>query len=203
MTGPLGVLNCRVVRVRGSLRTKLSRISARRSNSSFLNSFLTSKAEIVAEIKTAFAGVKLDGGISLEQTKIIDNYGRDCSVERFASLPLSEETDDWTRIPASVLDDADCLAHFDRKGFRYYIPALMLRLLDRYDPMSMMTIGTLSILYPKTETWSYLYTLLSPQQSRAVARFLDALPNLVGLDEEDRTIVERALRNHWLKSVSE
>ncbi len=186
-----------------SPRRKLSRISARRSNSSFLNSFLTSKAEIVAEIKTAFAGVKLDDGISLEQTKIIDNYGRDCSVERFASLPLSEETADWTRIPTSVLDDADCLSHFDRKGFRYYIPALMLRLLDRYDPMSMMTIGTLSILYPTTETWSYLYTLLSPEQSQAVARFLESLPDLVELDEEDRTIVERALREHWSGYISE
>ena len=164
---------------------------------------LKSKAEIVNAIETAFAGVKLDGGTSLEQTKVIDNYGRDCSAERFARLPLAEETNDWTKIPISVLDDADCLAHFDRKGFKYYIPALMLRLLDRYDPCSMMTIGTLSILYPKTETWSFLYTLLSPEQLRTVAHFLESLPNLVELDGEDRAIVERAFRKYWGKYLPE
>jgi len=154
-------------------------------------------------IESAFSGVTLDGGISLEQTKVIDNYGRDCTNEEFEALPKGEVTDNWRKIPTSTLDEADCLAHFDRKAFKYYIPALMLRLLDNYDPDSMMTIGTLSILYPKTESWKFLYSLLSPQQTKAIADYLQSLPSFVELDGEDKTIVERALRNFWSKFLGQ
>lgn len=155
--------------------------------------------ELKNEVDRAFSGVKLDGGISLNQTKVIDNYGRDCTDEQFAALPLKEVTDDWNKIPTIVLDGAECLAHFDRRGFKYYIPALMLRLLENYDSTSMMTIGTLSILYPQTESWDYLYSLLSPEQSMAIANYLQSLPSLIELEGEDRKIVERALRNYWSK----
>jgi hypothetical protein len=109
------------------------------------------KEQIKKIIETAFDGVTLDGGISLDQTKVIDNYGRGISDNEFDALPNNEITNNWMEIPTSQLDEAECLAHFDRKGFKYYIPALMLRLLDDYDRTSMMTIGTLSILYPKTK----------------------------------------------------
>jgi hypothetical protein len=101
------------------------------------------KEQIKKIIEAAFNGVTLDGGISLEQTKVIDNYGRGVNVEEFTALPNNEVTNNWKQIPISQLDEAECLAHFDRKGFKYYIPALMLRLLENYDPESMMTIGTL------------------------------------------------------------
>ena len=76
----------------------------------------------------------------------------------------------------------------------------MLRLLENYDFSSMMTIGTLSILYPKTETWAYLYSQLTEQQYQAIALYLQSLPNLVELDTfEDRQVVERAFNNYWSK----
>jgi hypothetical protein len=160
------------------------------------------KEQIKKIIEAAFNGVTLDGGISLEQTKVIDNYGRGVSVEEFTALPNNEVTNNWKQIPISQLDEAECLAHFDRKGFKYYIPALMLRLLENYDPESMMTIGTLSILYPETETWAYLYTLLTEEQYQAIALFLKELPNLVELDTfEDKKVVERAFNNYWSKFV--
>lgn len=108
-------------------------------------------------------------------------------------------TNNWKEIPVSQLDEAECLAHFDRRGFKYYIPALMLRLLENYDPTSMMTIGTLSILYPKTKDWDHLYSRLTKQQYQAIALYLQSLPNLVELDTEDKTVVERAFNNYWLK----
>lgn len=158
------------------------------------------REEIGKNIEAAFNGITLDGGISLEQTKVIDNYGRGVTDEEFGALPNKEITGNWKEIPISQLDGAECLAHFDRKGFRYYIPALMLRLLENYDPESMMTIGTLRILYPKTETWAYLYSLLTEQQNQAIALYLQALPNLVELDTfEDMKVVERALNNYWSK----
>lgn len=165
-----------------------------------LRSTTLQKEEVRKVIETAFDGVSLDGGLSLEQTKVVDNYGRGVTTKQFTNLPNKEVTDDWKEIPISQLDDAECLAHFDRKGFKYYIPALMLRLLENYDPTSMMTIGTLSILYPKTETWTYLYSLLTEQQYQAIALYLQVLPSLVELDTfEDKTVVERAFNDYWSK----
>lgn len=53
------------------------------------------KEELTKMIETAFKGVKLDSGLSFEQTKVIDNYGRGVSSEQFANLPNKEITDDW------------------------------------------------------------------------------------------------------------
>ena len=155
--------------------------------------------EIKVEIRRAFSGVTLEGGISLDQTKVINNYGRDCSAEQFAALPLSEVTDDWTSIPTSVLDEAECFAFLDDLGFRYYIPALMIRLLDNYDCGSMISVGTLSCLYPNSTYVEQRYNKLSDAQRVAISRYLEILPALVELDGEDTTIVKRAFQNYWSK----
>lgn len=160
---------------------------------------LNSKAEVTHLIELAFAGVTLGDGLSLEQSKVVDNYGRGVTSEQFSNLPKKEITDNWAAIPLSILDKADCLGHLDPKGFKYYIPALMLRLLDAYDSTSMMTIGTLSALYPKTEDKKFLYSELSENQRHAIAKYLVSLPSLIDLDTEDKTIVERAARNYWSK----
>lgn len=97
--------------------------------------------------------------------------------------------------------ERDCVGHLDADGFRYYIPALMLSVLNHYDSASMRVIGTLSSLYPKRDnSWDYhmrRYSLLNKVQKTAVARFLAALPNLVELDSENQKTVPRALRNYW------
>ncbi|WP_354043862.1 DUF6714 family protein [Devosia sp. UYZn731] len=89
----------------------------------------------------------------------------------------------------------------DPLGLRYYLPALMLSLLDRYDPSSMRTIGTLhgslpSAGYP-SDVATHRFSLLSPIHKRAVARFLFLLADLVKLDCEDEKTVSRALERYW------
>lgn len=155
------------------------------------------KEEIKDLIETAFSGVTLDGGISLEQTKVVNNYGRGVTEKEFSSLPNKEVTNNWKEIPISKLDETECLAFLDEKGVRYYIPALLLRLLESYDSGSMMTIGTLSILYPKQEERKYLYSELNEPQKKAIALCLKALPDLVELDSEDKKIVQRAFDKYW------
>ncbi len=159
--------------------------------------FLT-KDKIISEIEEAFEGVTLDGGISLAQTKVIDDYG-DLTSREFVELPSREITDDWKAIPSSVLDAADCLPYLDAKGFRYYIPALMLRLLETYDSSPARDISTLSSLYPKQESSEFRYAELTQVQARAIAHFIEVLPELVQLKGADVPVVERAYRNYWSK----
>jgi hypothetical protein len=68
----------------------------------------------------------------LRQAQAIDNYRKGWSPAEFEALPKSEITDDWSAVPLSELE-RDCTAHLDVAGLRYYLPALMLSLLDHYE----------------------------------------------------------------------
>lgn len=166
-----------------------------------------SKSEhVYKEIESAFDSVTLDGGVSLEQTKIIDNFFEGIGESEFNNIPKTEIIGNWKNIPKVLLDEAECIAHLDSKGFKYYIPALMLRLIENYNPGSMMSIGTLGSLYPKKDHFQHhmrLYSMLNDKQSKAIALFLKFLPDLVELYSEDKKVVERAFNNYWSKCLAD
>ncbi len=164
---------------------------------------MVSRREIEEEIRLAFKDVSLDGGVSLDQTVVMDDYGRGVTAEEFAALPLKEITNDWSAIPDSVLDEAECLAFLDDKGFKYYIPAFMIRLLSNYDACSMMTIGTIHRLYPDSEYIEERYALLNAKQRKAIALYVQSLPTLVDLDHGDATIINRAFVKYWSRYLDE
>lgn len=155
---------------------------------------------VESEIRTAFYGVTLGRGISLRQAQLADNI-RD-AVRSASTAPTTHQeiTDDWSRVPEEELE-RNCIAHLDALGFRYYIPALMLSVLNHYDASSMRVVGTLTSLYPKKgNRWEHhihRYSLLNTTQKAAIARFLAELPKLVGLDFESQKVAERALHNYW------
>jgi hypothetical protein len=155
---------------------------------------------VESEIQIAFRGVTLGAGMSLRQAQLADRSGDAARNPLRASFGSREVVDDWSQVTLDELE-GDCIAHLDAAGFRYFIPALMLSVLNHYDPASMRVIGTLGDLYPKKDhSWKYhmhRYSLLNHAQKTAVARFLAALPNLVDLDLADQKIVSRALRNYW------
>ncbi len=162
---------------------------------------MTARNQTITElIESAFNNVRLAGGVSLKQARVIDKYSEGVTVAEFRALPNSEITDDWRAIPFSELDLDPCISHLDAEGFRYYIPALMKSVIERYDSVSMRVIGTLQALYPKKDAWGYhmhRYSRLTESQCFAIASYLEALPQLVDLDSEDTKIVKRALRNYW------
>jgi hypothetical protein len=107
----------------------------------------------------------------------------------------------------------DTIAHLDRDGLRYYLPPLMLWLLDHYDdeelklePVASMTvIGTMSALAPRAEfarsRWE-IYDGFTAEQRAAVARYVPALPRLVHLDHEDATLVDRSIARYWFQFLA-
>ena len=155
---------------------------------------------VESEIRMAFRGVTLGRGMSLRQAQFAGRFLDAIWNAHSASLAQGDIIDDWSEVPLDELERG-CIAHLDALGFRYYIPALMLSVLNHYDPSSMRVIGTLSGLYPKKDnSWAYhvhRYSLLKQAQKTAIARFLAALPKLVELYSEDQKIVQRALRNYW------
>lgn len=165
------------------------------------------RSEIESAIRSAFAGVQLGDGVSLRQAEVMDDFGRGFSLAEFKALPLSEVTDDWTRVPESELL-RDNAAHLDGKGLRYYLPALMLWLLHHYhderwllnDGVDMTTIGTIMALAPAARFEEGILRLYEPftvAQKTAIASYLMALPRLVDLDDEDATTIARSIERYW------
>jgi hypothetical protein len=156
------------------------------------------------EIRAAFRGVVLGEGMSIREDQLADRAYDARSGELDRSTPTRGVTHDWAQVSSEELE-RNCIAHLDALGFRYYIPALMLSLLDHYDPASMRVIGTLSGLSPKQGAWEYhmqRYSLLNFEQKAAIAHFLSALPTLFELEADDQKIVERAIRNYWREFLS-
>ena len=156
-------------------------------------------------LTTAFRGVTLDGGISIRQGEICDNYGKDndgreVSDAEFASIPCDEITDDWSALPLDELEQYPYLAHLDSKGFRYYIPAFLLSLFHDAQGASMRVISTLSSLFPTRDSWLYHmhhYELLNDAQRTAIAIFLFHLQDYLRLDTSDQRLVSAALQAYW------
>lgn len=158
----------------------------------------TQRDAVEQRIREAFSGVALGSGISLRQAAVIDNYGEGVTDEEFSLLPLSEETMNWDHVTFAELE-SDNVAHLDPLGFRFYLPAFMISVIDAYDSCSMRVIGTLGALYPQDHIAEYhmpRYECLSYEQKQAVAYFLKALPELVELDFDDTKIIEQAL-GYW------
>lgn len=151
-------------------------------------------------IENAFDGVCLDGGVSLDQAQAYDDNMEGITQAEFEALHENEETENWRAVPFEALDTNPCLAFFDKKAFRYYIPAYMLSLIDRYDPTSMRVISTLSELCPEHDLERRhipTFAILDEAQSFAVASFLEALPEIVNLDNSARELVALGLRQYW------
>jgi hypothetical protein len=161
---------------------------------------------IETAIRSAFAGVRLGGGVSLRQADAIDASVFGIETPDFESLPESDVTDDWTRIAPDALPNAN-ISHLDANGLRYYLPAFMLWLLDHYDAdrlgeetAAMTVIGTIMALAPPPEfdeAFRYRYSTFTDDQMRAVASYVEALPRLVHLDESDATSVNWAVDRLW------
>jgi len=84
--------------------------------------------ELSTRIFDAFAGVRLDGGVSLIEAEYADNY--EIAPD---NLIAREEKDDWTRI----IDDRLCeftvtFCFTDYRGFRFYIAPYMIWTLRNY-----------------------------------------------------------------------
>jgi hypothetical protein len=166
------------------------------------------REEVESAIRSAFAGVRLGTGTSLQQARLIDDgLTLVMSQAEFASIPRHETTDDWTQIAQAELL-CDALGHLDADGLRYYLPALMLWLLDHYndeglifDPDASMTvIGTMAALAPSAEFARYrwdVYDGFTVAQKAAMAKYVEALPRLVQLDREDATHVSRSMGRYW------
>lgn len=163
----------------------------------------STRAELELIVRNAFAGVRLGQGITLRRAGLLDTWDGDAPnfIDR---VPDGGETlDDWAAVPPVDLE-SNHIAHLDAEGLRFYLPALLLRLLSHYgDGSEMWTIGTIRALDQRRRHPRGFLELLTDKQRRAIAVYVRTLPQLVDLAAEDASTISRALRDVWSPYLDE
>jgi hypothetical protein len=68
-------------------------------------------------IREAFAGVKLGGGVGLQQAQGFDDHEDEKTCARYRA---NDEKEDWSHIPAEELNRCNSsLCFFDAEGMRF------------------------------------------------------------------------------------
>jgi hypothetical protein len=95
-----------------------------------VNEFVRRRDAVIAEIKAAFDGVSREDGTTLHQAVAIDD---DKSAEEELAARRLDQEQRWQDVSDDDID-ACCpaLSFLDAKGFRYYLPAFMLRGLKNF-----------------------------------------------------------------------
>lgn len=141
------------------------------------------KQAVIEEITVAFGGVSREGGVTLSEAWVIDDYGSD--EERAEARKEDTETR-WQDVPErDIAYGSSCLSFLDEIGFRYYLPAYIvwcLRHIDSEDANDLIyeSNSYQSIVWHLTDIGPDLhqyrmarFELFTLEQSKAIAHFLE------------------------------
>jgi Cysteine-rich CPCC len=129
-----------------------------------------------AEIAAAFADVTLDGGVSMVEAELIDDYALPSRSERDPPPRGHGHGPPWQELTLAGLDRFPWgnFSFQDARGIRYYLPAFMLANLRRD---SLGAHGSLLFTLRSGHQLDALVRLLTAAQRRAVARYLALVAN--------------------------
>lgn len=159
------------------------------------------RAALIKEITAAFHGVSRANGVSWSETDVLDDYG---SMDERLRARASDTDRAWTEL----VDDPEWrpdsgwggFSFLDAIGFRYYLPAAMLRSVREGENAGIKFHLTVP---PRGDTLRQhgleQLSLLNQRQARCVARFIRFMIEWRkleggGLDEE---WWGEALASHW------
>ena len=146
------------------------------------------KEQLKDQIRQAFAGVRLGGGIGLHEAQGLDDYA---SAEKCAAYRESDEKLDWQALQHEDLDKCNSsLSFFDAEGMRFHLPAYLIADLEGSYGFGMAFTLTQSSLCGEQ------CALLDEAQRAAVRAylcFIEYEPEY----EFEREYIQRALADFW------
>jgi len=146
------------------------------------------RASLISEITSAFAVVRLGGGVGLFEAQGLDDYAD--AAERKA-LRERDEKDDWTVLSADALNRANSsLSFFDAEGMRFHLPAYLVA--DLRGDYRFGVVFTLCQASVRAEQ----FALLCGRQRAAVRHYLEIIATDPNYDFE-RSEIERCLAGYW------
>jgi hypothetical protein len=155
---------------------------------------------VIREIEAAFDGITREGGVSLHEADVIDNYGT--PAERDAARALDTENR-WQDVPAGDIRTYHWVLPFlDPIGYRYYLPAYMTwSLTNLNSPRDTTSIDATIFSLTRGEDEKYeeweldRFKTFMPVQSKAIGAFLRYLEAHAG--GTLAASAKRALERYW------
>lgn len=135
------------------------------------------RTAVLREIEAAFDGISREGGLSLHEAEIVDNYGT--PAQRDDARTLDTDTR-WQDVPSGDIRTYHwILAALDPIGYRYYLPAYMTwSLMNLKSPRDTTSIDATIMSLTRGEDeaheeWEFdRFSVFTPRQADAIARFL-------------------------------
>lgn len=150
------------------------------------------------EIRTMFAKVTRAGGVSWSETRVLDGCG---SMEECRAARARDRELHWTDLVEDENWDPDRgvggWSFIDAIGFRYYLPAAMIRCLrDRYDCGIQFHLELEPSRRPGREFTLEKWSALTDEQCACVARFIRCMMLISKYYDKHW---EEALNSHWIQ----
>ena len=146
----------------------------------------------IGQIEAAFRNVLLEGGVTLHEAEVIDDYGSE--VDRRAAREKDPEIR-WQEVPDEKIERLQGISFLDERGFRFYIPAYMtwtLKNLEKSHSNSVdWTIHSLN-------DYRRAAQVFNEEQSKAILRFLRFIVRFGGC-HSDSTAAQQAIKRYWGK----
>jgi hypothetical protein len=126
-----------------------------------------SRRRLFSLFQAAFADVHIDGGTTLFDAEMNDDYGLDSPRnDPIRDLPYTT----WEALPRPLLDGFRPLSFFDAKAVRFHLPAYMMRAIEDGDDNVVFWLtpsaGELA------DWWVGKFSLVNSEQASAIVEFL-------------------------------
>lgn len=162
--------------------------------------------ETINVITSAFDGVSREGGVSLHETRVLDDSldARGSDAELIEAR--AKDTDvRWQDVPDSAIEKPDLnLSFLDPIGFRYYIPTYMIWFIKQLSGEEGVYCDTHSaaLFFLTPNEWGRVrksklsyFEILTQEQSHAIYRFLRFCTEYG--DEFDKEMAQQAIDKYW------
>ena len=131
--------------------------------------------ELITEIEKAFPPRDLDGGISLRQALLEDDWEYD-DLAKMQEAYAYDITHDWRAIPAEELDaffnSFSVFTYLDNKGYQYYLPAVLRHSIRNPDSDCSFYLCLDFLKHDVDIEQLVKYLSISPEQSRVITKTL-------------------------------
>jgi hypothetical protein len=160
------------------------------------------RARTISLIKDAFAQLGPNGGVTLHQMRVLDDYGDEVSL-REAAAKDPEAT--WEEITAPKLARfSGSLIFLNGDGLHFYLPAFMCHALTSFNPAT-GSLDADGVLFQLSLGRGFLFCgdspLFSPAEDQAIGAFLFFV--VCCGQSFDRDSAEAALKLGWQPHVPE
>ena len=156
-------------------------------------------AQLVKDIRGAFANVERGEGTTLSEARAMDDY---CSPEEQKKARALDTDTRWWEIPNAKIEELyDAFTFLDAEGMRYYVAPFMIY--DLENPESEWPAGDWVVGQLERTDIADSFAIFSSAESAVIARYLQARAEDVETDPVHAKVAIRALSQYWGKFLPE